>query len=51
MIKNEFRDSAHREQKRKRFVNFYNTVKPPAGLKEKKPFEIIEIYIIQPMYK
>ncbi len=42
--KHEFRDSVHREQEPKRFVNFYNTVKPHAGLKGLTPFEALEAY-------
>lgn len=42
--KHEFRDSAHREQELKRFINFYNTVKPHAGLRGLTPFEALEAY-------
>lgn len=46
--KHEFRDSTHREQELKRFVNFYNTVKPHAGLKGLTLFEVLEAYFYPP---
>lgn len=42
--KHEFRDSAHREQELKRFVNFYNTIKSHASLNGLTPFEALEAY-------
>jgi transposase InsO family protein len=40
----EFKDSTHRAIELKRFINFYNTVKPHKGLNNSTPYEILETY-------
>ena len=40
----EFKDSAHRAIELKRFINFYNTVKPHKALNHSTPYEILETY-------
>lgn len=47
--KEEFTDSNDRKSKLKRFLNFYNTVKPHKGIEGKTPYEILEIYFGQKM--
>lgn len=43
----EFRDSDDRKQKLKRFINFYNTVKPHKGILNKTPYEVLDDYFKQ----
>lgn len=45
----EFVDSEHRKKELVRFINFYNTVKPHAGLKGETPFEVLQAYFSQPI--
>jgi len=42
-----FTDSVDRQSKLRRFINFYNTVKPHKGLNGKTPYEILEFYFNQ----
>ena len=44
-----FVDSEHRKKELVRFINFYNTVKPHAGLKGNTPFEVLQAYFSQPI--
>ena len=39
----EFIDSEHRKKELCRFINFYNTVKPHAGLNGDTPFEVLKV--------
>lgn len=43
----EFKDSEERKQKLKRFINFYNTVKPHKGIANKTPYEVLDDYLKQ----
>lgn len=45
--KEHFIDSADRQAKLRRFLNFYNTVKPHKGLNGATPYEILEFYFNQ----
>lgn len=42
-----FTHSADRQAKLRRFLNFYNTVKPDRGLNGATPYEILEFYFNQ----
>lgn len=42
-----FTDRVDRQAKLRRFINFYNTVKPHKGLNGKTPYEILEFYFNQ----
>ena len=39
-----FKDAAHRSIELKRFINFYNTVKPHKALNQSTPYEILQAY-------
>ncbi|WP_218057514.1 integrase core domain-containing protein [Gilliamella sp. Bif1-4] len=39
-----FNDSKDRKQKLKRFINFYNIVKPHKAISGKTPYEFLEDY-------
>ncbi|WP_202112486.1 MULTISPECIES: integrase core domain-containing protein [unclassified Gilliamella] len=39
-----FSDSKDRKHKLKRFINFYNTIKPHKAISEKTPYEFLEDY-------
>lgn len=43
----EFTDSEERKRDLKRFINYYNTVKPHASLKGDTPYEVLERYFDQ----
>ena len=47
--KMEFVDGEHRKKELCRFINFYNTVKPHAGLNGDTPFEVLKAYFSQPI--
>lgn len=47
--KQTFADVEQRRRDLRRFVNFYNTVKPHVGLKGNTPFETLEAYFTQPV--
>ncbi|MDG9729041.1 integrase core domain-containing protein [Ignatzschineria sp. RMDPL8A] len=42
-----FLSSDDRKSKLKRFLNFYNTVKPHKGLNGATPYEVLDIYFKQ----
>lgn len=44
-----FADAQQRRRDLRRFVNFYNTVKPHSSLKGNTPFEVLETYFTQPV--
>lgn len=45
--KEEFKDREDRKAKLKRFLNFYNTVKPHKGLNGATPYEVLDLYFKQ----
>lgn len=47
--KGQFENSEHRQKELRRFVNYYNTVKPHSGLKGETPFEVLQTYFSQPV--
>ena len=47
--KQTFADAQQRCRDLRRFVNFYNTVKPHSSLKGNTPFEVLETYFTLPV--